>query len=116
LIKENSIGRMVPKTIQHPASWLAGPEAAHRGEPYILPKNVEHHQSFSLGYIEGQPAPDRIQARGELKPFLACSDEMASGLAPAAMRGCLIRCVAAGPRVENADEHLLIPIKITFDH
>ena len=69
MIKENSIGRMVPKTIQHPASWLAGPEAAHRGEPYILPKNVEHHQSFSLGYIEGQPAPDRIQARGELKPF-----------------------------------------------
>jgi hypothetical protein len=59
----------VPNTIQNPASWQAGFEAAHCEEPYIFPKNVEHHQSFSLGYIEGQPAPDRIQARGELKPF-----------------------------------------------
>jgi hypothetical protein len=28
----------------------------------------------------------------------------------------LVRDVVAGPRVEIADEHLLIPLKITFEH
>jgi hypothetical protein len=57
------------KRSQSPTSWQTGFDAARCGEPYILSKNIEYHQLFSLGYVEGQPAPDRIQARGELKPF-----------------------------------------------
>jgi hypothetical protein len=57
------------KKVTIPHLLATGFDAAGRGTPYIPSKNIEHHQSFSLGYIEGQPAPERIHVRGELKAF-----------------------------------------------